>query len=130
MSDTFTNNRFSLFGLSQPTSGVLFGIGLFLVAVIFFWITKVTIGFVVLLSPGLFTRFMMSPWIGVISNSVIQDITSYTVIFGTSIIPPAILGLLITSNEKKERTNGIIMLVMYFIIILVLGIPMSAIFSD
>lgn len=82
------------------------------------------------MSLGIFTRFMMNPWIGAIGNSVFQNIASYTIIFGISIVLPAIIGLLITSNDKKEKLNGKIMLILYFIIILVLGIPMSAIFSD
>lgn len=123
-------NKYGIWGLSRSKSGVIIGIGLFVVAVTFFWITKVTIGFVILLSPGIFTRFLMSPWIGVIGNSVIQDVVSYMIIFGISIIPPSILSVLITSTDKREKTNGIIMLILYIIIILVLGIPMSAIFSD
>src|SRR5215831_9787619 len=101
MNESLTNNESKLFGFSRPIAGSRIGIGLFLLAFVIFWITKLTIGLVSLLSLGLLTRFLMSPWFELISISVIRDIASYLIIFGVSIIPPAFLGLLIASNDKK-----------------------------
>lgn len=119
-----------LFGLSRPTAGTLIGIGLFVLLAIIFWITKFAVGFVILMSPGLFTRFMMSPWFETINIPFVQNAAPISIIFGVSIIPPAILGLLLTSKDKAERKTGIIMLGLYLIILMVLGIPINAMLSD
>jgi uncharacterized membrane protein YoaK (UPF0700 family) len=130
MSKSLTNNELKLLGLPRPTAGVLIGIGLFLLLVIIFWITKFTVGFIILISPGLFTRFMMSPWFEIINIPLVQNIAPISTILVISTLPPAVLGLLLASKDKAERKSGIILLVLYLIILMILGIPMNAILSD
>jgi len=121
-------NEPKLLGLSRPTAGALSGIVLFLFTVAISLITKLEVIAITLLSPGVFTSFMLSPWI--LSSPFASEITAYSIIFGISVIPPAILGLLLVSKARKERINGIIMLVLYLIIVTVIGLPMYAIYLE
>ena len=68
-----------------------------------------------ILAPG----FLMMILITSVTN---LSSTGYTIVFFlTSSIPPAIIGSLIASKRKKNRSNGIILLVIYLLASIALG---------
>ena len=118
-----------LFGLPRPLAGALIGILIFLLIAVIFRLTNLFTIFIILISPGILTGWMMIPseitWI----TSLTTKLINYSVLFGISSVPPGIFGSLIASNEKKIRSKGIILLLIYLIFLLVIGIPISTVFD-
>ena len=120
-------NTQKLFGLPRPIAGMLIGILTFLFIetifrVLFFYL------FILLLSPGFIIQWTMFPALGW-SDSISVMITYFVVIFGISSIFPGILGWLMVSHKKETRVTGVILAIIYFIVLLVIGIPILPMFD-
>jgi len=118
-----------LFGLPRPWVGAIIGIILFLLVEVIFWITKLMTAFLILLSPGILAGWIIIPPTIAWSTSNASRALSYSVLAVISAIPPAILGSRIVSREKETRLFGIALSIIYFILLLVIGIPISALFD-
>jgi hypothetical protein len=121
--------RPKLFGLPRPWVGAIIGIILFLLVEFIFWTTKLMTAFLILLSPGILTRWIIIPPTIAWSTSNSSRALAYTILAVISAIPPAIFGSLIVSSEKETRSFGITLSIIYFILLLVIGIPISALFD-
>jgi hypothetical protein len=117
-----------LMGLPRPIAGALIGIFSFLIIVGIFWSTKLITAFLILLSPGILTAWIILPTIAW-STSITAKIINYSVLFGISAIPPGILGSLIISKENATRLKGILLSMIYLIVLLVMGVPISTLFD-
>ena len=124
-----TTNELKLFGLPRPIAGALIGIFLFLIIEGIFWSTKLLTALLILLSPGILTVWIMLPTIGW-GTSITTKIIGFSVLFGISAIPPGILGSLIVSKENATRSKGILLSIIYLIVLLVIGIPISTFLID
>jgi hypothetical protein len=117
-----------LFGFPRTTAGVLIGIFIFLLVEAIFRITNLFTAFIILLSPGILTAWIMLPTLGW-STSIIAKLINYSVLFGVSSIPTGMLGALIISDKKETRLKGIIFSIIYIIALLIIGIPISTVFD-
>src|SRR5688572_9182630 len=79
-----------LFGLPRPLAGALIGILIFLLIAVIFRLTNLFTIFIILISPGILTGWMMIPseitWI----TSLTTKLINYSVLFGISSVPPGI----------------------------------------
>src|SRR5688572_22900949 len=137
MSESITNIESStkatikpkLMGLPRPIAGALIGIFIFLLITAIFRLTNLFTAFIILISPGILTGWIIIPGTIAWSTSVITELINYSVLLGISSIPPGIFGSLIVSDEKKIRSEGMILLIIYLVFLLVIGIPISTNFD-
>jgi len=122
-------NTPKLFGLPRTIAGVLIGIITFLLIEVIFRVTNLFTAFIILISPGVIVGWLIIPRAFAWGGSTIAMLINYSVHFGISSIPPAILSALIISNKKETRLQGIILLIIYLIILLIIGIPISTKFD-
>ena len=122
-----STNISKLFGLPR-TTGVLIGVLIFLLVEAIFRITNLFTAFIILLSPGVIVAWMIIPRTIAWGGSTTAMLINYSVLFGISSIPPGILGSLIISDKKETRSYGIILSIIYLIILLI-GIPISTVFD-
>ena len=116
-----TTSSKKLFWLSRPLLGALIGILSFLLIEVIFWSTNLFTGFIILISPGILTAWTIIPSSMQWSTSIGLRILSYSIIFGISAIPPAVLGSFIISKEKEPRSAGIVLSIIYIIFLLTIG---------
>jgi hypothetical protein len=124
-----STNTSKLFGLPRTTTGVLIGVLIFLLVEAIFRITNLFTAFIILLSPGVIVAWMTIPRTIAWGGSITAMLINYSVLFGISSIPPAILGSLIISDKKETKSKGIILSIIYLIILLIIGIPISTDFD-
>jgi hypothetical protein len=118
-----------LMGLPRPIAGAVIGIFIFLLVEIMFRLINLFTAFIVLLSPGVLTGWILIPSTIALSTSVTAKLINYSVLFGISSIPPGILGSLIAADEKVIRSKGIILSLIYLVFLLIIGIPISTVFD-
>ena len=124
-----TTAKLKLFGMRRPLTGVLIGTFLFLLAEAILWSAKLITASLILLSPGILTAWITIPGTIAWSTSIEARILTYSILFGISAIPPAILGSLVFSKEKVTRSKGIVLSIIYLIVLLAIGLPISTLFD-
>jgi len=124
-----TTAKLKLFGMRRPLTGALIGTFLFLLAEAILWSAKLITASLILLSPGILTAWITIPGTIAWSTSIEARILTYSILFGISAIPPAILGSLVFSKEKVTRSKGIVLSIIYLIVLLAISLPISTLFD-
>jgi len=112
-----------LFGLPRPLAGALIGFLLFLFVSALAWNANVVILQAILLLGGQVFYFVIRDLANMPTNmtNVAHRVLYYFIVFGVSSIPYAILGSLIFSKKSTSKSNGIFLLVIYFLLSICIG---------
>ena len=108
----------TMFGLPRPLAGALIGILIFVFIIRLSQSTSLEIVEVIFLAPGYLASWIIAD---ILSGGLFESETlTYTILYGISGLPPAILGLLFFS--KRAKVLGIILIIVYFVLSLVIGL--------
>jgi hypothetical protein len=108
----------TMFGLPRPLAGALIGILIFVFIIRLSQSTSLEIVEVIFLAPGYLASWIIAD---ILSGGLFESETfTYTIRYGISGLPPAILGLLFFS--KRAKVLSIILIIVYFVLSLVIGL--------
>ena len=108
-----------LLGLSRPLAGALIGILLYSLLVLLSLIAKLEWFGLTILLPGIAA-----------SNSLDNRFFRVIILFGVPSVPFALFGSLILSKQEAKKTIGTLALIIYFLLLMTVGLPMVAMMGD
>ena len=107
-----------LFGMPRFLAGALIGILIYALLVLLSVVGKLNLLATIILFPGF--------WVTFFDNRIVDTV----IFFVVPSIPFAVFGALIASKQETKRAIGFVASIIYFLLLVLVGLPLAAIAGD